>query len=98
MHNDEKHYTIVILSNLSVIEQTQLFEEVQHIVIDRLQMRKQQNIHPHQHKMINKNVYPHLYNSGHAVRYCSPKPFRTSNSRISLYDILPKPKEVNLYV
>jgi len=42
MHNEGKHYTIVILSDLSVIEQTQLFEEVQHIVVDRLQMRKQQ--------------------------------------------------------
>ena len=39
MHNEEKHYTIVILSDLSVIEQTQLFEEVQNIVTDRLQMR-----------------------------------------------------------
>jgi len=38
MHNEEKHYTIVILSDLSVIEQTQLFEEVQNIVIDS-QMR-----------------------------------------------------------
>ena len=42
MHNEEKHYTIVILSNLSVIEQIQIFEEVQNIVINRLQMRKQQ--------------------------------------------------------
>jgi len=42
MHNEGKHYTIVILSDLSVIEQTQLFEEVQHIVVDRLQMQKQQ--------------------------------------------------------
>ena len=42
MHNEDKHYTIVILSNLSVIEQIQIFEEVQNIVIDRLQMRKQQ--------------------------------------------------------
>ena len=41
MHNEDKHYTIVILSNLSVIEQIQIFEEVQNIVIDRLQMRKQ---------------------------------------------------------
>jgi len=45
MHNEEKHYTIVILSNLSVTERTQLFEEVQHIVGDRLQMRRLQNIH-----------------------------------------------------
>ena len=40
MHNEKKHYTIVILSNLSVIEQTQIFEEVQNIVIDRLQMQR----------------------------------------------------------
>ena len=42
MHNEENHYTIVILSNLSVIKQIQIFDEVQNIVIDRLQMRKQQ--------------------------------------------------------
>jgi len=42
MHNEDKHYTIVILSNLSVIEQIQIFDEVQNIVIDRPQMRKQQ--------------------------------------------------------
>jgi D-alanyl-D-alanine carboxypeptidase len=32
MHNKAKHYTIVILGNLSVIEQTQLLAEVQNVV------------------------------------------------------------------
>jgi len=45
MHNEEKHYTIVILGDMSVIDQTQIFEEVQHIVVDRLQIRKQQKAH-----------------------------------------------------
>ncbi|MGC8787486.1 MAG: serine hydrolase domain-containing protein [Anaerolineae bacterium] len=33
MHNEEKHYTIVILSNLSVIEQTELLGEIQKVVL-----------------------------------------------------------------
>lgn len=39
MHNKEKNYTIVILSNLSVIEQTQFFEEVQSMVVDRFSVQ-----------------------------------------------------------
>ena len=33
LHNPEKRYTVVVLSNLSVIEQTELFAEVQSIVL-----------------------------------------------------------------
>lgn len=35
MHNEQKHYTIVILSNLSVIDQTHIFKEVQNIVLSK---------------------------------------------------------------
>jgi|GEM_PF-532981 len=35
MHNEEKGYTIVILSNLSVIEQTQLYAEIQNVVLGK---------------------------------------------------------------
>ncbi len=43
MHNEDKHYAIVILSNLSVIEQTQLFEEVQNIVLNKIYFLKSLN-------------------------------------------------------
>ena len=33
MHNEQKGYTIVILSNPSTIEQTKLFAEVQQVII-----------------------------------------------------------------
>jgi len=33
MHNEQKGYTIVILSNPSTIEQTKLFAEVQQVMI-----------------------------------------------------------------
>lgn len=32
LHNDEKNYTIVVLSNLSVIDQTQIFADIQKVV------------------------------------------------------------------
>ncbi len=35
MYNEEKHYTIVILSNLSVIDQTHIFKEVQNLVLSK---------------------------------------------------------------
>lgn len=35
LHNPEKRYTVVVLSNLSVIEQTELFAEVQSIVLGK---------------------------------------------------------------
>lgn len=36
MYNEGKNYTIVILSNLSVIEQTQLFAEIQQVALQEL--------------------------------------------------------------
>jgi len=36
MHNQDKRYTITILSNLSIIEQTELLKQVQHVVLKTL--------------------------------------------------------------
>jgi len=36
MHNENKNYTIVVLSNLSNINQEKLLEEIQQVVFDEL--------------------------------------------------------------
>jgi D-alanyl-D-alanine carboxypeptidase len=35
MHNEEKRYTIVVLSNLSVIDLTELFAQIQNVILQR---------------------------------------------------------------